>query len=261
VRHTLRPLLRRYATGHLKRQCHDAAAVLYVTSQTLQRRYPSAGQAFSASSIELRDDAFVAQPRTYQSLRRADLLFVGSLEQYYKGPDLLIAAFADALRRGWDLSLTMVGEGRYRTELEHAAAGAGCRDRIRFTGHLSAEGVRAELDRADLFVLPSRTEGLPRAMIEAMARGVPCIGSRVGGIPELLPDSATAAPGDAQALATLIISHVSDGPRMTQLSARSLEVARGYREELLGPRRREFYRVIHQATQRWAGQAIGGADA
>ena len=61
------------------------------------------------------------------------------------------------------------------------------RDRVRFRGQLTTPvDVRAELDRADLFVLPSRQEGLPRAMIEAMARALPCIGSSVGGIPELL---------------------------------------------------------------------------
>ena len=61
-------------------------------------------------------------------------------------------------------------------------------------------GVTEQLDAADVFVLPSRQEGLPRAMIEAMARSLPCVGSDVGGISELIPDWVV-PPNDPQALA------------------------------------------------------------
>ena len=87
--------------------------------------------------------------------------------------------------QGLDVRLCLVGDGKHRPELERRAAALGVSERIEFRGQLaSCELVRQELDRADLFVLPSRQEGLPRAMIEAMARGLPCIGSTVGGIPD-----------------------------------------------------------------------------
>lgn len=86
-----------------------------------------------------------------------------------------------------ELELRFIGDGGYRSTLTKMASDQGIADRVKFLGWLAAgPAVRAELDRADLFVLPSRTEGLPRALVEAMARGLPCIGSTAGGIPELL---------------------------------------------------------------------------
>jgi glycosyltransferase involved in cell wall biosynthesis len=109
--------------------------------------------------------------------------------------------------------------------------------------------VRAELDAADLFALPSRQEGLPRAMVEAMARGLPCLGSTVGGIPELLPAEDMVPPGDARALARKIREMVTAPGRMALMSARNLEKARGYREEALAGRRQAFYRHVREMTE------------
>ena len=91
------------------------------------------------------------------------------------------------MQAGHDLTLRVVGDGKRRPDLEALAAQLNCRERIVFAGQLPSTAIIGELDRADLFVLPSRQEGLPRAMIEAMARALPCIGSDVAGFPELLP--------------------------------------------------------------------------
>ena len=122
---------------------------------------------------------------------------VGSFEQMYKAPDVLLDAFCRCISLGLDLQLVLVGDGRHRQSLKSRARRFNLGDRIQFLGWLPAgEAVRHELDRADVFVLPSRVEGLPRAMVEAMARGLPCIGSRVGGIPELLHPEDMVPPGD-----------------------------------------------------------------
>ena len=69
--------------------------------------------------------------------------------------------------------------------------------------------MRRLLDEADLFCTPSRTEGLPRALIEAMARGLPAMGTDVGGIRELLDRPFRAPPSDPAALAALIAAFVA----------------------------------------------------
>ncbi len=119
---------------------------------------------------------------------------------------MLLDAVAVCVGEGLDLDLVFLGDGKYRSALEARAAAHGLADRVCFRGQLATrQAVRDALDQADVFVLPSYQEGLPRAMIEAMARALPCIGSTTGGIPELLPSEYLVAPGDVGALALKIL--------------------------------------------------------
>ena len=260
VRHPLRPFFRWWFSRRLRQQCAHASAVAYVTERALQRRYPPAPDAFTThySSIELPDAAFVAAPRRAETQKtRFTLVFVGSLAQLYKAPDVLIEATARCSQDGLDVQLVVVGDGRHRPELEAQAAALGLGGRARFLGHLPAgDAVRAQLDGADLFVLPSRQEGLPRAMIEAMARALPCVGSTVGGIPELLPPEDLVPPGDAGALAHKIRDVLSDPERMARMSARNLEKAREYCEDVLRARRIAFYTYVRERTQAWLEKSL-----
>jgi glycosyltransferase involved in cell wall biosynthesis len=130
---------------------------------------------------------------------------------------------------------------------------------VHFCGQLTNPvDVRSELDKADLFVLPSRQEGLPRAMVEAMARGLPCIGSNVGGIPELLPAEDIVPPNDVSALASKITQVLQQPARMQQMSTRNLIKAGEYKDEILNVRRRDFYQFLRNRTEAWLGQ---GGDA
>lgn len=260
VRHVLRPLFRRWFTRRLRSQCARACAAAYVTERALQRRYPTGPDAFgtSYSDVELGEDSFAAVPRTPAPSSPRRLLFVGTLAQLYKAPDVLLEAFALCAREGLDVRLCFVGDGKYRPELERRAAALGVSERVEFRGQLaSGELVRQELDAADLFVLPSRQEGLPRAMIEAMARGLPCIGSTVGGIPELLAGSDLVPPDDVGRLAHAIRNVVTDHARMARMSERNLEKAREYAPERLARRRGHFYEHVRIRTQEWL-KAKGG---
>jgi glycosyltransferase involved in cell wall biosynthesis len=255
VKHPLRPFFRWWFPLQLRRQCAGACAAAYVTEHTLQRRYPPAEGSFSThySSIELPDMACVPQSRPVRhSGSPFRLVTVGSLAQLYKAPEVLIDAIGICVRDGINLNLVIVGDGKHRPELETRARSLGLGERVHFLGQLpSGESVRSELDRADLFVLPSRQEGLPRAMIEAMARALPCIGSTVGGIPELLPLEDLVPAGDGAMLARRIREVVSDPARMAQMSARNLEKAKEYREGTLRTRRSEFYLRVKEQTTAW----------
>jgi glycosyltransferase involved in cell wall biosynthesis len=255
IKHSLSPFFRWWFPRQLRRQCAGACAAAYVTERTLQRRYPPAPSAFSThySDVELSDVAFVSVPRSpWQGMGTFTLVTVGSLAQMYKAPDVLIDAVAACVQEGLNLKLVLVGDGKHRAELEARAAALGLGERVCFGGQLAAgNAVRAQLDQADLFVLPSKTEGLPRAMIEAMARGLPCIGSTVGGIPELLTPEDMVPPGDVAALANKIQEVVTNPERMVRMSARNLEKAKEYREEVLHERRNTFYCYVREATEAW----------
>ena len=263
VRHPLRPVFRRWFRHRLRQQCAGASGAAYVTAEALQRRYPAPDDAFTAnySSVELPAEAFAAQPRTAQespaAARPVEIVTVGSLQYLYKGPDVLLEAAAICASRNLDFRLRFVGGGRYVETLQQDAARRGLGERVRFLGQLPAgEVVRAVLDEADLFVLPSRSEGLPRAMIEAMARGLPCIGTRVGGVPELLLAEDLVPAGDAEALASKIIEVFRAPQRLAEMSARNLSQAQAYREEVLRERRTQYYSRLREVTERWLDRYV-----
>ncbi|HEY2389521.1 MAG TPA: glycosyltransferase family 4 protein [Candidatus Binatia bacterium] len=251
MKHPLRPLLRWSATRELRRLCADAAAAAYVTREALQRRYPCSGWAVGVSDVELSAGAFADGPRaTLPRDGRRTLVTVGTMAQLYKAQDVLIDAVTACVRDGVDVGLVLVGDGRFRDALERRAAEAGLGDRVRFAGAQPAgAAVRAVLDTSDVFVLPSHQEGLPRAMVEAMARGLPCIGSTVGGIPELLPAEDLVPPGDVAALAARIREVVGDPARLRRMSERNLDAARRYREDLLDEQRLAFYAHLRSVTE------------
>jgi glycosyltransferase involved in cell wall biosynthesis len=254
VRHPLRFFFRWWFARTLRRQCVRACAAAYVTRGALQRRYPPASRAYSTyySDVELPKEAFLKAPRGAGPNGVARLVFVGTLAQLYKAPDVLIDAVNVCAGQGAAFELVIIGSGKHRAELEMRATAAGLGSRVRFLGQLTtAEAVRSELDRADLFVLPSRQEGLPRAMVEAMARALPCIGSTVGGIPELLDSDDLVPPNDVPALARKIRETTADPARMARMSARNLARAREYCPEALCQRREAFYQSVREQTEAW----------
>ena len=253
IKTPLRPFYRWWFTKQLQNQCLEANAVAYVTEKALQLRYPTKSGTFSTnySSIVLNDNDYIQNPRTSDINKSSfTVISVGSLEHLYKAPDILIEAIARCISSGMEISLILVGDGRYRDELEARTATIGLREKVKFLGKITGgELIKRHLDQADLFVLPSRQEGLPRAMLEAMARGLPCIGSTVGGIPELLDDNDLIPPGDVIALSDKIQSVLSDHRRMSLMSVRNLEKAKDYHESILKLRRVAFYNFIKDTTE------------
>jgi colanic acid/amylovoran biosynthesis glycosyltransferase len=105
-----------------------------------------------------------------------------------KGHLILLRAFCDLLRCGYNLRLRLIGDGSERSAMESFIAREKLGGSVIFEGALNHEATRYKLMRADIFVLASFAEGLPVALMEAMAMGIPCISTFVAGIPELIRD-------------------------------------------------------------------------
>jgi len=259
-KHPLTPIFSRLFPYQMRRQIAGAAVASYVTEHALQLRYPPANGAFSNyfSDVELRDEAFANAPRHFTAYEkgRLTIITVGSLATLWKGTDILLEAFALCRRQGMPLRLLLVGDGVFRPQLEKLAQRHGIREDVTFLGQLPAgEAVRTELDRAHLFVMPSLSEGLPRAMLEAMARGLPCIGTAVGGIPELLASEDMLPPGDIQRLAEKLREVLSAPQRLTQMAERNLAHAQQYRDALLRSKRLAFLTELLERTKAWQKQS------
>jgi glycosyltransferase involved in cell wall biosynthesis len=140
------------------------------------------------------------------------VLFVGVLERY-KAVDVLAEAWHRVAARVPGARLRVVGTGSLP-----APAGPG----VEWTKQLSTEGVAAALDHATLLVLPSRSEGMGRVIVEAFCRGRAVVGSRVGGIPDLVADGETGLlvePEDAAALADALVRLLADPELAARMGA------------------------------------------
>ncbi|MGA2700254.1 MAG: glycosyltransferase [Isosphaeraceae bacterium] len=130
----------------------------------------------------------------------------------------LVRAAAMALERAPDLRVEVAGGGPCREELGRLAAELGVADRIAFLGEV--RDVPAVLARARMFVLPSRSEGIPLTVLEAMARGLPVVATRVGGLPEVVEEGVTGLlvpPADPAALAAAMVELWCDPDRRDRL--------------------------------------------
>jgi len=177
------------------------------------------------------------------------LITVSSLEHLHKGPDVLIEAFSMCVTEGLDAELVIVGDGRLRRSLEALAQNLRVAKRVRFLGSLPAgEAIARQLDASDLFVLPSRADGLPRALIEAMARGLPCIGSTTGGIPELLQQECLIPPADPRALKEKILEMVRNPYLRRRQASMARTRALDFAPQILAERTRMFHTRVRDAA-------------
>jgi glycosyltransferase involved in cell wall biosynthesis len=142
------------------------------------------------------------------------LVCVGRLAEQ-KGQLVLVEAAARLAARGVEFQLVLAGDGPMRAGIEAAVAAHGLTDRVRITGWLSNDAVRAEMAAARLVVLPSFAEGLPVVLMEALALGRPVVTTFVAGIPELVRDGVNGwlvPAGDPDALAAALADGLGTAP-------------------------------------------------
>ena len=246
----LAKILREISTKALVKQCQHAIGVSYVTAHYLQKRYPAGKETYQShySSIMLDDTQIVNQARAFCRPARK-LLFVGSLNQLYKAPDILLSAFAKLVVQDNSYQLTLLGTGKYLPTLKQQASDLHIAENVHFIGEVKSNQVTNYLQDADLFVLPSRTEGLPRAIIEAMAQALPCVGSTAGGIPELLAPEFCVPPDDVTSLYERLSELCNNKEELTQQSAVNLAKSKNYHCDVLTEKRYNFYQKLRELSQ------------
>ena len=126
-----------------------------------------------------------AEPRSHEGATR--VLYVGRLVAE-KGSPVLVEAMQVLMERGVDAVLRIVGAGPLEETLRAQVVAAGLQSRVSLTGALGQEEIRECYHWADVFCLPSFQEGLPVALMEAMATGLPVVTTQIAGIPELVID-------------------------------------------------------------------------
>jgi colanic acid/amylovoran biosynthesis glycosyltransferase len=171
-------------------------------------------------------DEFARKPSPSRPARK--ILCVGRVCPS-KGQAILLEAMAFLRERGLDFELLFLGGGEDLESLRDKAARMGLTDVVTFAGPVGHDRVKEELARADIFVLPSFAEGIPVALMEAMASGIPVISTFIAGIPELIEDGKSGfltRPSDAAQLAGMIDSILRGSEDLEPILARAAETVR-----------------------------------
>jgi glycosyltransferase involved in cell wall biosynthesis len=163
-------------------------------------------------------DSFLQEPPRPLP-ERPQALFVGVLERY-KNVDGLAEAWRRAAPRVPDARLRLVGAGTLQPVVERLVRDLP--EQTSWSERLSQHDVSAALDESTLLVLPSRSEGMGRVIVEAFCRSRPVVASRVGGIPDLVDDGVNGLlvePGDTHALADALVRVLTERGLAERLAA------------------------------------------
>lgn len=207
----------------------------------------------SGVDLETLRDGTPSRPAARRSLHWPDdscvVVAVGRLVRV-KGFDILVRAFSEVLHGAPQTRLVLVGEGPERPSLERLARAIGISKHMLFTG--ASDEVPRHLAAADILVAPSRNEGQGRVLVEAMALGLPVVGTRVGGIPDVLRDGECGLlvpPENPSELARAILALARDERLRRSYGARAVRQAERFSLRIMES---QLLALYERAYAEWA---------
>jgi len=213
--------------------------VLYVTTQFLQNRYPTNGQGIACSDVILKQTDNSILDKRLELIKSAKkplkIVTVAAIDVPYKGQADVIKILSQL--HSDDFEYWIVGQGnpdRLQNAIQQSK-----RKNIKILGSIKHNEVFDLLQKADLYIQPSRQEGLPRAVIEAMSVGLPALGTNIAGIPELLPQECVYDPNNLKALKYLL-THLSK-ENLEKWALLNFEKSKEFDAGHLDKRRKMFY--------------------
>ncbi len=252
IRHAKKTMwgCRLYATllDRLTRVIVSRALTVAYISRYLQSRYPhrKSDQQFVFCSVDIAEKDR-GQTRSIDELDVTPFQIVaaGRLSAE-KGHVYLIRAMKKIVDSSESqVTLDLLGEGPERPALEAEVMALGLENHVRLLGYVKrGDSLNYCLDKAQLYVLPSLTEGMGRGLIEAMARGVPCVATAVGGVPEYLDHDCLVEAADSSALADKILQLRHEPETLVQWSKANIEATRAFSPERLQGIKTQFWSAV-----------------
>lgn len=232
----------------MKRIVRDSDYALYVTEKFLQNRYPCKRRSTNASNVvigELNPQLLESRISKISLMdrKKISLMTSAGVDAHAKGHEFVICAMKELNRKGYTITYYLAGGGN-QNRLRNIAKENGVEDQVVFLGELSMEKVYEYIDNVDIYIQPSLQEGLPRAVIEAMSRACPCLGSRTAGTPELLDTECIFERKSSIAIAEKIIWFLQQD--LSKYATHNFQHAKEYTEEVLDRRRNAYFDYIKQ---------------
>lgn len=253
--------LNKRVDSYLKKICMQANGVSYVTEYVLQQFYPCRAMCEpknkdyftgSFSTIEMNDEHYYKQDWDVK-LKPDKFILVhsGFMDDSRKCQDHVIKVIKKVVDQGFNVEVRFIGDGGLRPKYEKMATEFGIQDRCVFCGLIrSKELLLKELRKCHLFIFPTKAEGLPRSVLEAMAQGLPCISSPVDGVPELLRPEYLVNWWEVDGFAEKICGLLSDWPRMVAQSDINYRKALEYHNDILKGKRHDFYGKLYDLCRK-----------
>jgi glycosyltransferase involved in cell wall biosynthesis len=238
-------LLAKFQYYGIRRSVRDSTHVIYVTTKFLQSEYPTKGTSVGISNVSLpivNNSVLDSRVQRIKGCKECIIIgLIGSPLSKRKGFFILLEAMKEVIQ-SLKINVTLEVVGKAENELVKNLI-----DQFQLGPYVSYIGtlepgkqVLNWLDGIDIYVQPSLSEGLPRALIEAMSRGLPCLGSSAGGIPELLQEAQLHDPGDFNKLSNDLIEIIKSKLLMEKLAVENYEKSKEYYEESLQSKRNLF---------------------
>ncbi|MTW87996.1 glycosyltransferase [Virgibacillus dakarensis] len=245
-------IAQKFYTKNLKKAALQANGVSYVTKFFLQNKYPSYSRIHGEteehfesyfSTINL-PESYISSSKIFNANKKQFTIVhtANSINNDIKGHGELIKILKKLRDKQYNVKVIFIGDGNRRGYYEQMSRDLGVEKYVTFTGLLSsAKKVREILIKGDIFVFPTKAEGLPRVVIEAMAVGLPVLSTPVNGIPELLEDEFLFDPLDVDGFVSKLIYLFDNLPYLENMSKNNIEKAKEYTNNKLSIRRRDFY--------------------
>lgn len=226
--------------------CKNAKGVSYVTENVLQKIYPCSSKAFQSyySSIELENLFFMEQRSIKENHNDIKISHVAHMDAFAKGHETVIKIVKYLVDKGYNATARFAGDGDNLDFFKQKAADLGILDKIEFCGNLNRIELKKFFEKSNIMVFPSSSEGLPRVLIEAMATGLPCLSTPVGGIPELLEENLLFVAKNAKGFSNKIIEIFADKSLYERLSQINIKKSTEFKDDVLAERRTEFYKNL-----------------
>lgn len=228
-----------------KRMIKNSGYTIYVTKDYLQKRYPTNGQQVNISNVEIGNNEDGIISRRVNKIenitkRKLRIGMIGTLNSKYKGFDLAIKYLSKIKPNSDDYEIHILGGGD-ASNFNSVISDSNMKPKVYFDGtRASGTDVFKWLDDIDLYIQPSLTEGLPRALIEALSRGCLAIGSLRGGIPELLGGKLLFNPLSFDSFKNAVNNALSSKKYREEQVIMNVNIAQDYSSKYLTEKRNKF---------------------